>query len=354
MDAIFWFRCEGSGAVASLSTGRPTEVKIVAPPETGGQQISGSGAANRGPAPCSPIRRSLQLNRYPKATNPAPPLLLAALVAALLSGASPASGQTPRDGQELLRNGIENLRTFRDRELPHMTDVAAAIRAQRELFDTRRLAQRVVALDFALDDLAGVLIVDAYDEEYLAVVDTLVGVFTTHDRDLPPAEAGEELRRLVGELPTITGTPAPYVVTFVIGRTLAGVAKIPSDADPELRANVEEIAVRVIGALARRYRAARVTESQKRAADDEWHESVVERLRCPQHRAGYSIREMRNGLKPDGSLYRRYVLTCTGGQEDRQVDFDLGALGVMSQSKGRQALRKPLESPGARRPGVTP
>lgn len=266
----------------------------------------------------------------------------------------PAAGQTPRTGQELLKNGIENLHTFRDRQLPAMKDASAALKAQRELYDIRRLAQRVVALDFALDDIAGILIVDAYDEEYLAVVDTLVSEFTTHDRDLPSQEAGEELRRLVGELPTITGTPAPYVVTFVIGRTLTGAARIPSDADPALRAEVEEIAVRVIGALAKRYRASRLTEAQKRAADDEWHESVIERLRCPEHRATYAMKEMRNGLKPDGSLYRRYILTCSGGNEDRRVDFDLGAMGVMSQSKGRQNLKRPLESPAGRKPGVTP
>jgi hypothetical protein len=306
------------------------------------------------PAAAPLIRRISKLN--PHSTFPRPARLPAALALAtlFLACGTPAPGQTPRTGRELLQNGIENLQSFRDRELARMSDAGQALRAQRELYDTRRLAQRVVALDFALDDLAGILIVDAYDEEYLAVVDTLVSEFTTRDRDLPSAEAGEELRRLVGELPNITGTPAPYVVTFVIGRTLAGVAKIPSDADPALRADVEEIAVRVIGALAKRYRASRATEAQRRAADDEWHESVIERLRCPEHRATYTLGEMRNGLRADGSIYRRYILTCAGEGEERRVDFDLGAAGVLGQNKGRQKLRKPLESPESRRPGVDP
>lgn len=309
----------------------------------------------------APARWSATLDRRSPTLKPTPipagrPVRRAtlALLALCLACGTPALGQTPTTAQELLQNGIENLRTFRDRQLPLMTDASAAIKAQQQLYESRRLAQRVVALDFPLDDFSGILIVDAYDEEYLATVDTLAAEFTRRDRTLPSEAAGEELRRLVGDIPTITSTPAPYVVTFVIGRTLAGVSRIPSDADPALRAEVEEIAVRIIGALAGRYRAGRVTESQKRAADDEWHESVIERLRCPEHRSSYSMKEMRNGLRPDGSLYRRYILQCAEGAEDRRIDFDLGAMGVMSQNKGRQKLRKPLSAPGERQPGVDP
>jgi hypothetical protein len=253
----------------------------------------------------------------------------------------------------MLDNGLANLRSSRDLMLPRATDAHQTFEAIRELYETRRLAQRVIALDFPLDDFVGILMVDRYDDEFVAVVDTLVTRFTSNDRELPPASAADLLREKVGELPPVQTAPAAYAITYIIGRCVTGARAVPRDADPALRADVEEVAVRLIGGLTQRYRLGR-SGSAQRDADDNWHESVVERLRCAEHKSGYTTKELRNGLKPDGSLYRRYIVTCTTGGEDRRLDFDLAGTSVLSTSKGRQNLKGPLEKPESRQPGVDP
>jgi hypothetical protein len=96
------------------------------------------------------------------------------------------------------------------------------------------------------------------------------------------------------------------------------------------------------------------TGDNRQKSDDFWHLSVIERLRCTDHKSGFVLVEQRTGLKSDGSLYRRYVVNCEVGKEERKLDFDLGVMGDMSRTGGRQTLKTPVASPAKRKPGVEP
>ena len=278
--------------------------------------------------------------------RPAPLLRLLPILSALL--VSDGRAQDALTSQQMLQSGIENLRATRDRLLPTVTDAGTALSAIRTVQDQRRLAHRVIALDYPLDDFTGIVLADRFDDEYLAVVDSLVSRFETLDRDLPSVEAVSLLRDGVGTLPPVTESSSPFVIAYIIGKVAPGLTSLPSDTPPALREEASEAAVRLIGGLTDSYR----RSSAKREAADSWHESVVERLRCPQHKCSYRVQELRNGLRADGSLYRRYVVACESGKEERRLDFDLGAMGVLSQSKGRQSLKSPIPPATSRQPGV--
>jgi len=272
-------------------------------------------------------------------------------LAALLGIAGPTApllAQEAKSGDEMLRNGIANLRTQRDVLLPGIKDATTALAAIRDMYERRRLAHRVISLDYPLDDFAGIVLADRYDDEYLAVTDSLASRFGLVDRDLPSEEGANLLRESVGTLPPITETSSPFVIAYIIGKVLPGIAALPADTPPQLRADASEAAVRMIGALTTLYR----RSSDKREAADSWHESVVERLRCPTHKSSYKIEELRNGLRADGSLYRRYIVSCESGKEQRRLDFDLGAMGALSQNKGRQNLKGKIPPAHSRQPGV--
>lgn len=280
---------------------------------------------------------------------------LARLAVILLSGVwltiGPAAAQVPRNAREMLDNGIANLRERRDQLIPTMVDVSSAVSALDQLEGQRKLARRVIALDFPMDDFTGILMSDSFDEAYLGAVDTLTARFLESDRTLPPAAAGEAFRSQVGELPPLDENPPAYAVVFVIGRCLAAAGSYPATGDPGMKAAVQEVALRAIGSLTHDYLVTR-QGPRRRASDDSWQDSVVERLRCQTHKSSYVLKEARNGLRPDGSLYRRYLVICNAGKEERKLDFDLGAAGVLTQNRGRQNLRKPLARPADRQPGV--
>jgi hypothetical protein len=265
-----------------------------------------------------------------------------------LGPAAQAGAQEARSGDEMLRNGIANLRILRDKLLPRVEDAPSALAAIREVHDQRRLAHRVIAMDHPLDDFTGIVMADRYDDEYLAVVDSLASRFASIDRDLPSVEGANLLRESVGNLPPVTETSSPFVIAFIISKVVPGAASLPSDTAPQLRADAAEAAVRMVGSLTTVYR----RSAQKREAADSWHESVVERLRCPTHKCSYTTQELRNGLRADGSLYRRYIVVCESGKEERRLDFDLGAMGALSQNKGRQNLKGKIPPAQSRQPGV--
>ncbi len=276
-------------------------------------------------------------------------VLLSGLVAVLvLLHSGPIRAQEARSGEEMVKNGINNLRSLRDQLLPRVKDAPSTLAAIREVHDQRRLAHRVIAMDYPLDDFAGIVMADRYDDAYLAVVDSLTSRFGEIDRDLPSTEGANLLREGVGTLPPVTGTSSPFVIAYIIGKVIPGAAALPSDTPPELRADAAEAAIRMVGELTTLYR----RSADKRESADGWHESVVERLRCPTHKCSYTIEELRNGLRADGSLYRRYIVVCDSGKEQRRLDFDLGAMGALSQNKGRQNLKGKIPPPEARQPGV--
>lgn len=268
-------------------------------------------------------------------------------ILAILTAAS-SWAQEARTSQEMLQFGISNLRLSRDKLLPTIVDAGTALAAIRSVHDQRRLAHRVIALDYPLDDFTGIVMADRFDDEYLSVVDSLVTRFEALDRDLPSAEAVALLSNGLGSLPPVSESSSPYVVAYIIGRVGPAVAAIPPDTAPALREETAEAAVRLTGSLTTIYR----KSAAKREASDNWHESVVERLRCGTHKCSYKTIELRNGLRADGSIFRRYVVGCETGLEQRQLDFDLGEMGVLSQSKGRQTLKSPIPPVAGRQPGV--
>jgi hypothetical protein len=275
------------------------------------------------------------------------------LLAAFLLLAPMALAQAPKsEPPEMLRLGRRNLETKLAELLPTVKDSKSTLNAIRELTDMRRLAQRVVAMEYPLDDFAGILLVDGYDEAYVASIDTLTTKFGMIDQTPVQSEALTIFRDRLGELPPIGDTPAGFVVAFVISRCGAAATGLPDSVSTELKQDVAEVAVRAIGELAHNYVLTRTGEARQKS-DDFWHLSVVERMRCSQHNSGYKVQEERNGLRPDGSLYRRYVVSCETGLETRKLDFDLGIIGAMSQTGGRQNLKK-VKDPGSRRPGVDP
>jgi len=273
-------------------------------------------------------------------------LLVTSILSVLLSASGRA--QEARTSQEMLQFGINNLRTTRDRLLPTVKDAGTALSAIRTMHDQRRVAHRVIAMDYPLDNFTGIVMADRFDDEYLAVVDSLVARFEQLDRDMPSVEGAALLREGVGTLPPVTETSSPFVIAFIIGKVVPGATALPSDTPPALREEASEAAVRLVGSLTTIYR----RSSAKREATDSWHESVVQRLRCSDHKSSYRVQEMRNGLRADGSLYRRYVVVCESGKEDRQLDFDLGDMGLLSQNKGRQNLKSPIPPATGRQPGV--
>jgi len=314
-----------------------------------GPADSGFEASNQ-PARNNQLKSALEITPVVNRTgsSPLPGLLL--LMIPFLALIHPASGraQEARTSQEMLQFGIENLRTSRDKLLPTVTDAGTALAAIRTMHDQRRLAHRVIAMDHPLDDFVGIVMADRYDDEYLCVVDSLVTRFESLDRDLPSEEATALLRDGVGTLPPVSGSSSPFVIAYIIGKVAPGATKLPQDTPPELREDAAEAAVRLIGGLTEVYR----KTSAKREASDSWHESVIERLRCPDHKCSYRTVELRNGLRADGSLYRRYLVECESGKEVRPLDFDLGEMGVLSQSKGRQNLTSPIPPATRRQPGV--
>jgi hypothetical protein len=284
------------------------------------------------------------------------PFLAALLVTASgLSGRpAPAAAQAPSvSPSEMMEHGQRNLEIKLAELLPKVTDARTALAAIREFNDIRRLAQRVVAMDYPLDDFTGILLVDSYDERYAAAIDTIGVRFLSLDQTLPPVAAAVIFRDRLGDLPQIGDTPAGFVVAFVIGRCAAAATGLPDTLSSAMRDGVTEIAVRAIAELAHNYMATRMGEARQKS-DDFWHLSVIQRLRCAEHASGYTMQEERNGLKLDGSLYRRYVVKCDKGGETRKLDFDLGAMGALTQTGGRQNLRKAITNPGARKPGVDP
>jgi hypothetical protein len=289
---------------------------------------------------------------YPSLKSFTIPLTLAAAVwlAALFPR---TSGAQPAPPDEMLINGHRNIEMKLAELLPGVKDARSALAAIQDFTDTRRLAQRVVALDYPLDDFNGIVLVDGYDEKYVAAVDTIALEFTRLDKTPPDPAAITLFRERLGELPPIGEFPAGYVVAFVIGRCTSAATGLPDSLGAGVKSEVAEVAVRGIGELAHAYMATRAGDSRQKS-DEAWHLSVIERLRCREHTSGYKVGEERNGLRADGSLYRRYVVSCQKGGESRKLDFDLGILGSLTQSGGRQKLTKSLEKPGTRKPGVDP
>jgi hypothetical protein len=278
------------------------------------------------------------------------PTVISAILVAL---AAPAGAQVSQTPAAMLDNGIKNLHEKLVALLPTVKDAPSALEAIREFHDTRRLAQRVIAMDYPLDEFTGIVMNDTYDERYVASVDTLATRFASIDDTSPPAEAVQIFRDRLGELPPLNDTPAGFVIAFLISRCVTAASSLPSTLEAELRAGVIEIAVRSIGELAHGYMETR-TGDLRQKSDDFWHLSVIERVRCGEHKSAYKLVEQRTGLRPDGSLYRRYVVTCEVGTEERKLDFDLGIMGDMSRTGGRQNLKTPVATPSKRKPGVEP
>lgn len=277
--------------------------------------------------------------------------VLSALLLACLSAGS-ASAQPPLGADEMLANGVNNLNHLLAQLLPGAQDAVSTLQGISQLADTRRVAHRAVALEFPLDDLTGIILSDRYDEAYVAAVDSLAQRFLLTDPPPPTPEALEAFRARMGQVPPVSETPAAYVVASLLGR-IVGAGRLPGGSSEAARAEAALAAVRVIRALTRTYLATRTGDGLPKA-QDAWYRSVADRVRCPRHRCGYEVREERAGLRADGSLYRRIVVTCRTGGEERNLDFDLGAGGTLSQTGGRQNLKKPVGGPASRRPGLEP
>ena len=292
----------------------------------------------------------------PRREHPGRPLRPAGILPALLLIpilAASASAQAPLTAGEMLTTGVRNLHQALSELLPGARDAMSTLSAIRQLNETRRMAQRAVALDFPLDDLAGIVLVDRYDEAYVSAVDSLAAHFLATN---PPPTSPETLaafRDRLGEIPPTSDTPAAFVVAYLLGRFTAAGSEPAGTTDPAARDQAALVAVRLIRDLTRGYLLTRTGDALAKS-EDAWHLSVIERVRCPRHRCGYQVREERNGLRPDGSLYRRYVVGCDKGGEERKLDFDLGAMGALLQTGGRQNLRKPIGPPTTRLPGVEP
>jgi len=278
-------------------------------------------------------------------------LPLLALATALLATPSTVAAQTPRTPEEMLDNASGNLHSRLHELMAAPLTTQQALDAVREFIDGRRLAQRVIALDFSLDDFGGIIMCDRYDDVYVEVVDSLIIHYTSDHPDLPGPEAATRFAGQLGTLPPLGETPAAFIIAILISRAYGAAASIPAD-DP-MKEEIGRVALRAIGQATSSYRATRGGELREKS-DEFWHPSVIARLICPDHRSVYTITETRHGLKPDGALFRRYVITCKKGGETRNVDFDLGALSEMTRSGGLQDLTKPILSPSDRRPGADP
>jgi hypothetical protein len=225
----------------------------------------------------------------------------------------------------------------------------------KQFSEDRRLAQKVIALDFALDDFVGIVMMDKFDEAYIDVIDSLVIHYTAGDPTPPTPEAINVFAERLGNMPPLGNTPASFIIAIVIVRAWNAAYTIPAD-DPG-KNDVSEVAIRAIGQATSSYKLTRTGDIRQKS-DDFWHFSVIERLRCPDHRSPYKLLESRNGLRPDGALFRRYIIECEEcrkqGLEHRKLDFDLGVLSDMTRSGGIQKLEGRIASPADRRPTVDP
>ncbi len=262
-----------------------------------------------------------------------------------------AGAQTPRTPQEMLDNAEENLRIRLNEVRSAPLNEAEALEILRELIDGRRLSQRVVALDFALDDFMGLVMMDRYDEAYIAVIDSLILHYVAGDVAPPDPAAASIFAQRLGTLPPVGDTPTAFIVAILISRAWNAASSM-SATDP-MKPAVSKVALRAIGQATTNYLNTRKGESLQKS-DDFWHASVIQRMLCPEHRCPYTMNEVRNGLKPDGALFRRYVVQCREGEETRNVDFDLGVLSEMTRSGGYQELKVPIHSPAEKLPSVEP
>lgn len=257
-----------------------------------------------------------------------------------------------RATESMIQTARRNVSNSLHSLLPRASTSRGCLEGVKRLSEERRTAQRVIAADYPLDEMAGIILADSYDEAFVAAVDTLTQAFLLHDKELPESEAGEYFTRKLSDLPSLNETPASFIVAFVIMRCVQVSQTIPGSMSPALREDVGEVAVRAVAAVAQKYRESRNGNEARQKADEFWQASVIDRVRCKTHRSQYSVNELRNGMRKDGSFYRRYVATCQVGHENRSFDFDLEALNQWTRSGGLQELPARLPNPESRQPGV--
>lgn len=273
------------------------------------------------------------------------------LVTAAAEAQKPASSP-PGGSESMLQSARRNVANSLHSLLPRASTPRGCLDGIKRLSEERRTAQRVIAAEYPLDDMTGILLADSYDQFFVAAVDTLTQSFLAGDKDLPSSQAGEYFTGQLSDLPPVNDTPAAFIVAFVIMRCVQ-VAQAPAATlPPEVREDVAEVAVRAVGGIAQKYRESRQGSDARQKADEFWQASVVDRVRCKTHHTPYTIKELRNGLRKDGSFYRRYVGICQGGQESRSFDFDLDALNQLSRTGGIQNLPPRLPTPASRQAGV--
>lgn len=271
------------------------------------------------------------------------------------AGASPAAAPAPDSPPpNMAKLGRESIQRSLADAITRATTPRATLDMVRRLSEERRTAHRVIGAESPLTDFRGIVLTDTYDEDYIAAIDSVCSVYLRTDESLPGAESGAYLSEKLADLPPISDTPAAFVAAFVVMRCVQATMNIPGTTPAEVRADIPEVAIRLIHGVTERYMGSRRSFEERQRSDEIWHASVLERVRCPTHATPYSLKEERNGLRADGSFYRRYVVHCQGGSEARNLDFDLEALSAISKSGGRQQLPRRLDKPARRQPGVEP
>lgn len=258
---------------------------------------------------------------------------------------SPSTGSMLQSARRNVSNSLQAL-------LPRASTSRGCLEGIKRLSEERRTAQRVIAADYPLDEMVGIVLADSYDALFVAAVDTLTQAFLLHDKELPETEAGGYFTEKLSDLPTLNETPASFIVAFVIMRCVQVAQTTPGTMSPALREAVGEVAVRAVAAVAQKYRESRNGSDARQKADEFWQASVIDRVRCKTHQSQYVVQELRNGMRKDGSFYRRYAATCQVGHENRSFDFDLEALNQLTRSGGVQELPSRLPTPESRQPGV--
>lgn len=278
-------------------------------------------------------------------------VVMTALVLAL-AGLGAGAPAAPPGNADMVRLGRESVARSLADALTRATTPQSTMAMVKRLSEERRTAHRVIGAEFPLTDFKGIVLSDTYDQSYIAAIDSLSDAYLRTDDSLPSAEAGAVMSRGLSDLPPIPDTPAPFVAAFVIMRCTQASLQIPSDVPAAVRAEIPEVALRMIHEVTQRYLGSRGTFEGRMHADEVWQASVLERIRCPTHAAPYTLGEERNGLRGDGTFYRRYVVTCSQGGETRHLDFNLEALSAITRSGGRQEMPARLETPSSRQPGV--
>lgn len=229
----------------------------------------------------------------------------------------------------------EQARKIRDRErqeierraadaLPRARTPTAALTEACSLLTVRQRYMGAVGEHFSVQDLEGIIVVDALDEDLLRAVRQLLKAFIDRHKKIPPPKA---LALLVERLPVnlrdLPQYPTAYVILYVIRSAAEGFEKILEGDREFSEAELEHALAHFILGLADKFVQTRERPVQRHFSDVEREYSAVARLKCSCGEEKYKVTLQSLHVPDDGLPYDQLDLQCGSCGRRRTITFDL-------------------------------